>query len=91
MTSSSLMLGLTLSYRPFLDPINAYDAWYLLLLPLALGISLAYKAVRVKSMADFPRHVIVMTMQIIIAMISLGVASFVLIEYLLPALLPMKM
>src|SRR5947207_3901930 len=30
-----------LAYTPFIDPINAHRWWYLLLVPLALGIAVA--------------------------------------------------
>ena len=78
------MTALTLAYRPFIDPINAHHWWYLLLIPMALGISVAYKAVRVPDLKEFPRAVAVMTVQIVVAMIALGAASYVCVQYVVP-------
>jgi hypothetical protein len=73
-----------LAYTPFIDPINAHKWWYLLLIPVALLVSIAYKAVRVESMKDYPKEVAVMTVQIVVVMMLLGVASFLFVEKVLP-------
>ena len=73
-----------IAYTPFIDPINAHNWWYLLLIPVALLISIAYKAVRVESMKDYPKEVAVMTVQIVVVMMLLGVASFLFVEKVLP-------
>jgi hypothetical protein len=80
-----------LAWRPFLDPLNLHAYWWAFLPPLALGISIAYKAVRLHDLhhlGEYWRQVIVMTLQIIIAMVLLGVAMFLFLEVLLPALAP---
>lgn len=69
-----------LAWRPFIDPLNLHDLWWLLLVPLALGISLAYKAVRVRDMRDLWRQVLMMTVQIVVAMVLLAVASYLFVE-----------
>jgi hypothetical protein len=74
----------TLAYTPFIDPLNIHQYWYFLLLPVSLFVSIAYKACRVESLKDFPREVIVMTVQIVVVMILLGVASFLFVEKVLP-------
>jgi hypothetical protein len=79
----------TLAWRPFLDPLDLHDWWYFLLIPLALGISVAYKAVRVGDKGDYARSVVVMTIQIIVAMILLAAAAHVLFVILAPRLVPM--
>jgi hypothetical protein len=68
------------SYRPFLDPVGLGEWWWLLLVPLSLGVSIVYKAVRVPTMDRYWRDVIVMTVQIIVSMILLAFASFMLVE-----------
>ena len=46
----------TLAYIPFLMPINALQEWwYLLLLPLAFGISMIYKALRMPTLERYWR------------------------------------
>lgn len=79
----------TLAWRPFLDPLGLHAYWWVFLIPLSLLISVAYKAVRVKDLAEFPRQAAVMTGQIIVAMILLGAAAFLFLQYLLPMIAPM--
>jgi hypothetical protein len=71
----------TLAWRPFLDPINIHELWWALLVPMALGVSVVYKAVRVKTMDHYWREVVIMTAQIVLAMIMLGAAVYVFIEF----------
>ncbi len=85
------LMGLmaVLAYRPFLDPITALNrVWYLLLFPMALGIAVAYKAVRVHDMKMYWRQVLTMTVQISLGMMALGAASYVLVQHLVPMLAP---
>lgn len=82
------MMFLELAYRPFLDPLNAHGVWYLFLLPMSLFVSIAYKSVRVSEMKHFMRQVIVMTIQIIIAMIALGVAVYLFVQHIVPLIVP---
>lgn len=77
---------LNLAWRPFLDPLDAHKVWYLFLLPLSLGISIAYKAVRVVDMRTYWKDVAVMTTQIVLAMIALAIASYVIILVVVPRL-----
>lgn len=77
-----------LAYTPFIDPINVHRVWFWLLIPLSLGISITYKAVRVGDMRHYPRQVLVMTVQIVAAMVLLGLASYLLIQHILPRILP---
>ena len=75
-------------YRPFLDPVDIRDSWFLLLIPMAFLISLAYKAVRCHDMRRYWRAVIAMTLQVIFGMIALGAGFYVLIESVLPRVAP---
>lgn len=76
----------TLAWRPFLDPLDAHGVWYLFLIPLALGVSIAYKAVRVADLRGYWREVLTMTVQIIGAMIALALLTYVVIILILPLL-----
>lgn len=71
--------GPTLPYRPLLDPIELHGWWCILLLPMALGVSLAYKAVRLPTLERFWRQVLLMSAQIVVAMIVLAAASYILV------------
>lgn len=84
-----VIAALAESWRPFLDPLDLHDWWWAFLPPLAFGISVAYKAVRVTTFEGYWRAVAVMTVQIVAAMILLGVAAFLFVEYLVPLLVPM--
>jgi hypothetical protein len=77
-----------LAYRPFIDPLPVDHWWYLMLVPMALGISVAYKATRVKDLKDFPREFLIMTVQIVVAMIALGVASYLFVQFIAPMVTP---
>jgi undecaprenyl pyrophosphate phosphatase UppP len=83
-------VALLLAYTPFIDPIDAHRYWFLLLIPMALGVSIAYKAVRLNDLSRFWRQVGIMTVQIIGGIVALGAAGFVVIQYLLPAVAPLR-
>lgn len=85
LASSSLAATVVkLPYRPFIDPINLHDRWWLTLIPLALGISLAYKAVRVKSFDTYAREVLWMTTQIVGGMALLAALLYVFVDVIVP-------
>jgi hypothetical protein len=74
-----------LAYIPFVHPLNCFhEWWYVLLLPLAFGISVIYKAVRVPTLEGFWRLVAIMTAQIVLAMIALAIALIILVNVLIP-------
>ena len=81
---------LALAYRPFIYPLNLHAAWYMLIAPLALGIALTYKAIRVGDMKQYAKQVVVMSVQIVGAMGLLGLASYLLIQHVLPRILPLQ-
>lgn len=70
------------AYVPFKVPMDALQQWwYLLLIPLAFGISLIYKALRMADLSHIWRQTMLMTVQIILAIIGLAVvlAAFILL------------
>ena len=78
----------TLAWRPFLDPLDLHRWWFMLIVPLSIGIAVAYKAIRVESMRTYWREVAVMTVHIVLGMIALGAASYVFVQHVLPAIAP---
>ncbi|HMN39851.1 MAG TPA: hypothetical protein PKE29_03335 [Phycisphaerales bacterium] len=71
-------------YRPFIDPLEVHGWWWAMLVPMALGIAVVYKAVRVLH-EDVPwgkylREVVAMTLQVVVGMILLVAASYALVE-----------
>jgi hypothetical protein len=75
---------MVLAWTPFIDPLSLHVFWWAFLVPLALGISVAYKAVRMRSLRRYVAEVLVMTVQIVLAMAALGAAGFVFVQFLLP-------
>jgi len=74
-----------LAYIPFLDPLDVFhDWWFLLVIPLSLGISITYKAMRMASLDGYWRQVAVMTTQIVLAMIAGAVLLMLFVELVIP-------
>jgi hypothetical protein len=74
-------------YIPFVDPINVFHVWwYLLLIPLSFGISVVYRALKMRDLDRFWRAVAMMTVQIVLVMAALAVALVVLVELTIPLL-----
>lgn len=82
-------LAATGPWRPFLDPLDLHGAWFLLLIPLALGIAIVYRAVRLPDLDKYWAKVLVLTIQIVLSMVLLGVASYLFIQVAVPMLMPM--
>jgi len=78
-----------IGYTPVLEPLDVHGAWWVLLIPLAVLVSIAYKAVRVREMRHYARDVAVMTVQILAGMLLLGAAVYLLIELAVPTIAPM--
>jgi hypothetical protein len=66
-------------YYPFIDPIHIHGTWWIFLLPMALGIAIVYKAVRLPTLDRYLWHVAVMTAQIVLGMLLLAAASYLLV------------
>lgn len=81
------MTALLASYIPLVSPANAlFDVWYLLVIPLAFGISMIWKAVRLPRMAIYWRQVFIMTVQVILFTAVLAVVLVLFVQLALPAL-----
>jgi hypothetical protein len=77
-----------LAWRPILDPLPLEGgAWWLLLPPLALGVSMIYKAVRTPDMNRYWRETALMTAQIVGAMLLLAFALHAIVQWIVPALM----
>jgi hypothetical protein len=74
-----------LAYIPFVDPIHAmHDWWYVLLLPLSLGVAVIYRALRMSSLEHYWRQVWLMTLQIVLALGALAVVLVALVQLAIP-------
>lgn len=59
----------------FSKPMPIWDYWYLLILPLCMGVALVYKAIRLDDMRQVPRQAVVIFLWILGGM---GLAAAVL-------------
>lgn len=76
-----------LAWTPFLEPLpGAQHWWWVLVLPMALGVALSYKAIRTKELARYPREVVAMTLQIVAAVVGIAIGLHLVVVVLLPYL-----
>lgn len=71
-----------LAYRPFLDPLPVWDYWYLLLLPLTVGVSVVYKSVRCATMRRVPVEAAKATLYILVGMAAAAAVLMGVVEWL---------
>ena len=76
--------GRAIPWRPFIDPIDMHSNWYWLLIPMAFGVSVVYKAVRMHELRRYWSQVVYMTAQIVVAMILLGAATYIVVIQFAP-------
>jgi hypothetical protein len=57
-----------LAYRPFLDPLPVWDYYYLLALPLTVGVAVVYKSIRCATMRRVPLEAAKATLYILVGM-----------------------
>ncbi len=65
-------------YRPFIDPIQVHGWWWVMVVPMALGVAVVYKAVRVRDLSGWGYWlgVLRMMVEIIAGMALLGVLTY---------------
>lgn len=69
------------TYRPFLTPLPVWDYWILLLIPLCLGVSIVYKAIRVQSINEVPKQALIITAWILGGMIAAAAVLMLLVKF----------
>ena len=76
-----------LAWIPFVTPMNwLQSTWYVLLIPLAFGIAMSYKAMRVASLQNYWKQVGLMTTQVTFGIAALAVLLILFVRLLLPLL-----
>jgi len=76
-----------LAWAPLLQPApGVQNWWWLLVIPMAFGVSMAYKAIRVQDLSEWPKAVVRMALQVIAAVIAIAIGTYVLVILLLPML-----
>jgi hypothetical protein len=67
--------------------MNAVQTWwYLLLIPMAIGISMIYRSLRETSYNDYWRSVFIMTIQIVVGISALSLVIGALVQLVIPLL-----
>ena len=74
------MTGVALAFRPFLDPLPVWGVWYLLIVPLSVGIATVWKSIKCRTMAEVPRAAAVLVAWVIGGFAAAAAALVVLIK-----------
>jgi multisubunit Na+/H+ antiporter MnhF subunit len=75
-----------LAWIPFLEPVHLGRAWWLLIVPLCLGIAIVYRVVKAPTMERFPLGVLRLTANILGVMALLAALVFIVVYVALPLL-----
>jgi hypothetical protein len=67
------------AFRPFWQPLPVWDYWYLLLLPLCLGVSIVYKSLKCREMRQVPREAAVIFVMILLGMVTAAAGLLMLV------------
>ena len=70
----------TLGYVPFMQPLPAWDYWYLLALPLCAAVSIVYKSIRCRSMRTVPREAAKAAGWILVGLVAAAVVLSLIVE-----------
>ena len=74
-----------LAWTPFLSPLpNVQSSWLWLVIPLVVGISMMYKAIRVEALSGYWWQVAVMSMQVLAAFAGLVLGFLILVQVVVP-------
>ena len=71
-----------MGYRPFITPLPVWDYWIWLLIPLCLGVSIVYKAIRLESVRDVPKQAAIITLWILGGMAAAAVVLAIIVRVL---------
>ena len=69
-----------LGYTPFMQPLPAWDVWYLLAVPLCAAVSIVYKSIRCRSMRKVPIEAAKATGWILVGLVSAAVVLLAVVE-----------
>jgi hypothetical protein len=74
--------GALRAFEPFRQPLPVWDYWYLLLIPLCVGISIVYKSIKCREMKQVPREATVIFSMIVLGMVTAAVGLYALMRVL---------
>ena len=76
-----------IAYTPFVQPIaDAAHWWWLLVVPMCAGVSVTWKAIRLRALDRYWPEVAIMTGQLLAGMVALAAGLMVLVRVVLPLL-----
>ena len=76
-----------LAWIPFLEPMNAMQGvWYVLLLPMAFGISVVYRSLREDNYCNYWKSVCIMTGQVVVGIAAIAIVLGVFVQWVIPYL-----
>lgn len=76
-----------LAWTPFVQPIaDAAHWWWLLIVPMCAGVSVTWKAIRLRTLDRYWHEVAFMTGQLLAGMVALAAGLMVLVRVVLPML-----
>ena len=70
------------AFEPFRQPLPVWDYWYLLLIPLCVGISIVYKSIKCREMKQVPREASVIFIMIMLGMTATAAGLYALMRFL---------
>ena len=70
------------AFELFRQPLPVWDYWYLLLIPLCIGISIVYKSIKCREMKQVPREASVIFIMIMLGMTATAAALYALMRLL---------
>ena len=83
-------MTVALAWIPFIEPMQSLGNWWILLLvPLSVGISMIYKAMRMERLEGYLAGVATMTAQLVLSMALLAIGLYAVVQVLIP-LLPVE-
>ena len=68
------------AYVPFMQPLAAWDYWYLLAVPLCAAVSIVYKSIRCRSMRTVPREAAKATGWILVGLVAAATVLTLLVK-----------
>ena len=75
-----------IAWVPFVEPMRGMQPfWFLLLIPLAFGIAVIYKALRMDDLHRFWRQALITTVAIVGGVVGLGLLFAMLVQWIIPA------
>tara|TARA_Y100001934_G_scaffold231932_1_gene280373 strand:- start:42 stop:278 length:237 start_codon:yes stop_codon:yes gene_type:complete len=76
-----------LAWIPFLEPMTGLmSVWYLLAIPLVVGISMTYKAIRIPERGPWGPEVVIMSLQVVCGIVLMAIFLGLFVSYIIPLL-----